>query len=44
MDGISHKKPDEGPFLIFNKRDYRQSLNKKFDIHVEKFVVFNLRS
>ena len=30
-----------GPTLNFNERLYRQSLNKKFGIHIKKYMIFN---
>ena len=40
MDSIRQERPNKGPILNFNKTHYRQSLNKKFDTHVEISMFF----
>ena len=40
MDDIMREKLNIGPFLNFNKRLYRQSLNKKFGTHLTKSMIF----
>ena len=42
MNDIRQERPNEGPILNFNKRLYKQSLNKKFGIHVEKSIVLKI--
>lgn len=34
------ERPNESPTSNFNNRFYKQSLNKKFDVQVEKSTVF----
>ena len=41
MDDIMHEKLNIGPTLNFNERLYRQSLTKKFGIHIKKSMIFN---
>ena len=41
MDDIMREKLNIGPTLNFNKRLYRQSLNKKFGTHISKSMIFN---
>ena len=41
MDDIMPEKFHIGPTLNFNKRLYRQSLNKKFGTHISKPMIFN---
>ena len=40
MDGNRQERPKEDLILSFNKRHYRQSLNKKFGTHVENYMAF----
>ena len=40
MGDIRQENPKKGSISDFNKRLYRQSLSKKFGIHIEKFIVF----
>ena len=41
MDDIIREKLNIGPTLNFNERLYRQSLNKKFGTHINKFMIFS---
>ena len=41
MDDIMREKINIGPNSNFNERLYRQSLNKKFDTHINKSMTFN---
>ena len=40
MDDIMGEKLNMGPTLNFNKRLYRQSLNKTFGTHINKSMIF----
>ena len=40
MDDTMREKLNTGPTLNFNKRLYRQSLNKKFGTHISKSMIF----
>ena len=41
MDDIMYEKLNIGPILNFNEKLYRQSLNKKFNTHINKSTLFN---
>ena len=41
MFDIMREKLNISPTLNFNERLYRQSLNKKFDTHINKSMIFN---
>ena len=41
MNDIMHEKLNIFLTLNFNERLYRQSLNKKFGTHINKFMLFN---
>ena len=44
MDDIMREKYEKlniDPTLNFNQRLYRQSLNKKFCTHINKYMIFN---
>ena len=39
MDDIMHEKLNISPTLNFNEKRNRQSLNKKFSTHINKFMI-----
>ena len=41
MDDNMYEKLNISPTLNFNEKVHRQSLNKKFGIHINKSMIFN---